>query len=123
MSHSRVLAAYRGLLRAQRKTFRNDGARIADAARFTRNEFLKNKKDISDPAKLEQLVQVAEQASALITHNVVQAVRKPTSSELFELRITPDTELGSNDSIKKARGASVGAVGTGCCGGAAKQAH
>lgn len=66
---------------------------------------------------------MAEQVATLLKRNVVQGVAEEDKPDVFsmlssgayepkrlwpakplELRITPDTELGDNDSIKKAKG-------------------
>ncbi|KAJ8329060.1 hypothetical protein BDV3_006285 [Batrachochytrium dendrobatidis] len=99
--HRDVIASYRALLRAERKTFSGDNKRIIDAAKATRLEYFKNK-DEQDPAKIDQLIQIAQQARTIISRNIVQGVQAKSNSDLYSLRITDETEINSNDTIKQA---------------------
>eukprot|EP00842_Homolaphlyctis_polyrhiza_P003473 jgi/Hompol1/4126/HPOL_006969-RA len=96
-----MLASFKSLLRAQQQTFANDPVHIRAAAKYTREQFLKNK-DVSDPAKLAELIKVAQDAQTIVIRNVVQGMRKSSDPDTYTLRMTPDKELGSNDSIKLA---------------------
>ncbi|KAH9272674.1 hypothetical protein BASA83_005180 [Batrachochytrium salamandrivorans] len=106
-----VAESYRALLRAQRITFSGDSKRLVDGAYVTRLEYLKHK-DERDPLKIAQLVQIAHQARNIIAKNLVQGVRTAENADTYALRITSETEINSNDSIKKA---PKGKIGSGCC--------
>ncbi|KAJ3091708.1 Complex III assembly factor lyrm7 [Quaeritorhiza haematococci] len=99
---SRVLHSYKELLRSQRKVFAEDFAQAnllrIDARLYTREQYFKNK-DVTEPAKLEELIKVAEDASLIIRRNVVQAVKKP-GEDMYEVKFTEETEIRDNDSIK-----------------------
>ncbi|KAI8929338.1 hypothetical protein BC831DRAFT_509256 [Entophlyctis helioformis] len=111
---TQTLASFRALLRAQRKTFQGDALQIANAARYTRQEFLKNK-DVESPEEISKLVRIAKDAATLITRNVVQGVRKPATNDTYVLKITRDTEVNSNDTIKLAGKGAVNKAAGGCC--------
>ena len=70
-----------------------------DARIYTRREFEKNAHE-TDPQSLALLYRVAEQAEVIIRKNLVQGVLKDEKDNTFELRITKDTEVNDNLSIK-----------------------
>lgn len=75
-------------------------------------------KDETNVDVLEEKLKLADQVVMLLRHNVVQGV--PKDDNTFELRITKDTELGDNESIKLAKGSHrknrKKAAVQGCCG-------
>ncbi|KAI8145072.1 hypothetical protein BJV82DRAFT_46820 [Fennellomyces sp. T-0311] len=115
-SRQAVIAAYRTLLRTQREVFGEDIRAIQAAKKETHARFMQNK-DETNCDVLEEKLKLAEQVTTLLRHNVVQGV--PQGEDTFKLRITKDTELGDNDSIKMAKGShrkNRKAAAKGCCG-------
>ncbi|KAI8803626.1 hypothetical protein BJ742DRAFT_828250 [Cladochytrium replicatum] len=113
----RVLASYRALLRAERFTFKGDTYRIADVQKYTRNIF-EQRKGIIDLKEIEGAITDAENSATFIVRNIVQAVKKPTPDrqDIYELRITPMTELGDNDNVKKPSARGQSQTQSKCCG-------
>ncbi|PKU74095.1 hypothetical protein MA16_Dca019814 [Dendrobium catenatum] len=69
-----VLAMYRALLRATRKTFDGDALMLSQSAVEIRRRFEENRA-ISSEAEVKRLVDEARDASHFITHMIVQAKR------------------------------------------------
>ncbi|KAI0529606.1 hypothetical protein KFK09_002160 [Dendrobium nobile] len=69
-----VLAMYRALLRATRKTFDGDTLMLSQSAAEIRRRFEENRA-ISSEAEVKRLVDEARDASHFITHMIVQAKR------------------------------------------------
>ncbi|ORZ03844.1 hypothetical protein BCR43DRAFT_467629 [Syncephalastrum racemosum] len=116
-SRQAVLSAYRMLLRTQREVFGEDLRTIQAARKETRARFMQNK-DESNVDVIEEKLKTADQIASLLRRNVVQGVSEGEGT--FKLRITKDTELGDNDSIKLAKGShrkNRKKVAAGCCGG------
>ncbi|KAI9317172.1 hypothetical protein BX666DRAFT_152323 [Dichotomocladium elegans] len=115
-SRQAALAAYRKLLRTQREVFGGDLPAIQAARKETHARFM-SFKDETNVNVLEEKLKLANQVVSLLRHNVVQGV--PKGDNTFELRITKDTELGDNESIKVAKGShrKGKAAAGGCCGG------
>ncbi|KAG0166208.1 hypothetical protein DFQ28_007712 [Apophysomyces sp. BC1034] len=78
-----------------------------------------NQQEVFMLKELQKLA-LADQVATLLRQNVVQGV--PLSEDTYKLRITKETELGDNDSIRKAKGShrkkrkAATAAGA-CCGG------
>ena len=80
---------------------------------FTKTEFRKNQSE-QDPTKIKQLIESANEAANIIRRNIVQGVKADNKEDVYsesivrlikliafkELRITKDTEVNDNDSIK-----------------------
>ncbi|KAI9017861.1 hypothetical protein BC832DRAFT_545860 [Gaertneriomyces semiglobifer] len=97
---SRVLGAYRELLKAQRTTFAGDSLQLKNAKTFTRSKFLEQK-DVTDPAELEKLVKVAQQSATIVRRNIVQGVKKTQEDDTYVLKLDENKEINSNDTIKQ----------------------
>lgn len=98
----RATALYRELLRTTRTVFAHDTAAVAAAHAETRRRFLAGRGAGGDA--LEASLTEGEQVASLLRHNVVQGVYQQQSNTysawmLTDLRFTPDTELGSNETI------------------------
>ncbi|KAI7905075.1 uncharacterized protein BX663DRAFT_529949 [Cokeromyces recurvatus] len=100
-SKQAVIQAYRSLLRTQRQVF--DTAR-----RETYNRFMQYKNETNIDI-LEEKLQLAKQVETLLKRMLFKAYFT------IELRITKDTELGDNDSIKKTKNINRQKK-NGCCG-------
>ncbi|CAG8444482.1 24760_t:CDS:2 [Dentiscutata erythropus] len=93
-----VLNAYKYLLKTQKETFNGDFLAISEARRKTREEFLKNKNE-TDEIEINNQVNQALEAAEFIKSNVIQAVFDEKANR-FKAKITENTELGDNESIK-----------------------
>ncbi|KAI7861306.1 hypothetical protein BDF14DRAFT_1878340 [Spinellus fusiger] len=116
-SRHSVLYAYRNLLRAQSKLFREDVRTLQAARKETRERFLHHKEDISAD-KLKSHISLANQVTALLKERVLQGV-SVGNENVFKLRITKDTVLGDNDSIKNSKNSkrpSNQSSAESCCG-------
>ncbi|KAI8349660.1 hypothetical protein BD560DRAFT_410110 [Blakeslea trispora] len=118
-SKQAVLQAYRHLLKTQREVFGSDHRAILAAKKETHARFMQSK-DETNTTVLEQKLELAGQVASLLRRNVIQGVSK--GDDTFKLRITKDTELGDNDSIKNTKNINrknkKKHVHTGgCCGG------
>ncbi|PWN47819.1 hypothetical protein IE53DRAFT_348587 [Violaceomyces palustris] len=97
----RAIGLYKKLLRTTRKTFAGDENAVLAAKLETRRRFKEAAKE-TDPVKIEEGLDMADEIVTVFRKNVVQG-KWSDSSRAYHLRMTPETELGSNDSIKKAR--------------------
>ncbi|KAG2181347.1 hypothetical protein INT43_008930 [Umbelopsis isabellina] len=115
-----ALRAYKNLLQAQRQTFGSDLVTLQAARAKTYNEF-NNYKNESDPAVVEEKINLANQVASILRSNIVQGVRKEQKDDIYQLKFHSGIELGDNDSIRKAKGShkksKKSAAATGCCGG------
>ncbi|KAL4399622.1 mitochondrial respiratory chain complex III protein [Malassezia pachydermatis] len=98
----RATALYRSLLRTTRQVFRDDARAIAAARDETRRRFAEAKHE-KDATKIDEGLEMGEQVTHMLKHNVVQGVANPEDERTYKLRFTEHTELGSNDTIKQAR--------------------
>lgn len=96
-----ALAAYRNLLRAQRLTFKGDDAVLRAAYERTRKEYEDNR-NVGDAVKVQDLIVQANETAEFVRRLVVQGVRNE-ANDAYQLRITKDTALGDNESIKQHR--------------------
>ncbi|CEG62965.1 hypothetical protein RMATCC62417_00188 [Rhizopus microsporus] len=96
-SKQAVLQAYRSLLRTQKQVFDTDYRAIEAARKETYARFMQFK----DETNTDILEELARQVDVLLRKNVIQGVNQGNNT--FKLRITKDTELGDNDSIKKSK--------------------
>ncbi|KAJ7172634.1 RF-1 domain-containing protein [Mycena filopes] len=98
-------SAYRDALRASSSTFAGD-ERMLRAFRSKIRQDALAARDTTDPAIYEQHNTIGREIALIVRKNLVQAtqMKSDTWSEVHfrftNLRITKDTEMGSNDSIK-----------------------
>ncbi|KAM3584275.1 hypothetical protein VKS41_003099 [Umbelopsis sp. WA50703] len=117
-----ALRAYRNLLQAQRQTFGSDLVTLQAARAKTHTEF-NNYRNESDPAVVEEKINLANQVASILRSNIVQGVRKEEKDDVYQLKFHSGIELGDNDSIRNAKGShrknkkKDTAAATGCCGG------
>lgn len=116
-----AIGLYKELLRTTRKTFEGDAHAIAAAREETRRRFLAAAQE-ADAAKIDEGLKMGSEIVAVFRQNVVQgkwrAEREAygtydivckrsewplTPFACTELKMTKETELGTNESIKEAR--------------------
>ncbi|EMD34462.1 hypothetical protein CERSUDRAFT_117318, partial [Gelatoporia subvermispora B] len=82
------------------------------------------KSPVTDPAACQQQIQTVREIADFLRKNVAQAVRldDAAAEQRWQLRITEETELGDNDTVKTASTESSRSArkrsnlsGTGCC--------
>ncbi|KAI8885818.1 hypothetical protein K501DRAFT_331679 [Backusella circina FSU 941] len=102
ISPSKIAAihAYRHLLKTQKQVFLADTKAIEAARKETYSRFMQYK-DETNSDILEEKLELAGQVESLLKKNVIQGVENEKNT--FKLRITKDTELGDNDSIKNTK--------------------
>ncbi|CAO3652943.1 unnamed protein product [Mucor hiemalis] len=117
-SKQAAIHAYRHLLKTQKEVFGLDLKAIDAAKKETHSRFMQFKNETNHDI-LEEKLKLAGQIETLLRKNVIQGV--PQGENTFKLRITKDTELGHNDSIKEAknihRKKKQHKHTNGCCGG------
>ncbi|KIO17916.1 hypothetical protein M407DRAFT_84505 [Tulasnella calospora MUT 4182] len=90
-------SSYRNVLKAGTKTFQGD-ARLLEAWREkARNEFVKGR-SITDVRQYQDRITLANEVATVLRTNIVQA--EQGGSEVWTLRLTNDTEIGDNMTIK-----------------------
>ncbi|TFK42986.1 RF-1 domain-containing protein [Crucibulum laeve] len=97
-------SAYRNLYRAASNTFSGDELVLKAFRQKMRTDAL-NAQTATEPETYQQHIQLGREIADILRRNVVQAVKVPEpesaeGSETWRVRITKDTELGDNDSIK-----------------------
>jgi len=93
-------SAYRQLLRTSASTFYGDEPILRAFRSKMRADVLAAQSE-TDPTAYEQHATLAREVATVLRRNIVQARRiDGNGEERWRLRITKDTELGSNDSIK-----------------------
>ncbi|KAJ6547404.1 RF-1 domain-containing protein [Mycena capillaripes] len=94
-------SAYRQLLRASSSTFSGDET-LLQAFRLKIRQDAVRARDTTDPVVYEQHNALAREIATIVRKNLVQATRIDNSqnADTWRVRITEETELGSNDSIK-----------------------
>ncbi|EPQ31862.1 uncharacterized protein PFL1_00061 [Pseudozyma flocculosa PF-1] len=97
----RALALYKRLVRTSQKTFEGDQRAIAAFGQEIRSRYRQMANE-TDPAKVEEALSMGEEVISVLRRNVVQG-KLNEDSTAWNLRMTKETELGNNDSIKKAR--------------------
>ncbi|CAE6396939.1 unnamed protein product [Rhizoctonia solani] len=97
---SSARSAYRALFRASGTTFAGDD-RVRYAFRDkVRTETISGQQE-ADPAEYEARVKHAFEVADVLRKNVVQAIKQGDEEDAtWKLRMTPDIELGSNESVK-----------------------
>ncbi|KIJ68944.1 hypothetical protein HYDPIDRAFT_105481 [Hydnomerulius pinastri MD-312] len=96
-------SAYRDLLRASASTFAGDiPIRKAFQVKMRTETLVLDSASQNDPKQVEEKLQLAKELATMLRRNVVQArkVEAPSGEAAWNLRITKDTELGDNESIK-----------------------
>ncbi|KAF9429573.1 hypothetical protein BGZ94_010279 [Podila epigama] len=118
VSRQQVLGAYRNLLKAQRQTFKGDWTTLAAARQKTHTEF-DLKRNETDETKIKEQLELANQVASLLRHNLAQAVQID-NSDVYSLKLTPEHELGDNETLRQAsklrrlKNAEGKATGGGC---------
>ncbi|TKY90894.1 hypothetical protein EX895_000892 [Sporisorium graminicola] len=97
----RAIGLYKRLLRTSRKTFDGDAVAISAARDETRRRFQLAAQE-TDAAKIDEGLKMGDEIVSVLRQNVVQGKWRQ-ERDAYELRMTKDTELGTNDSIKEAR--------------------
>ncbi|KAJ6496527.1 RF-1 domain-containing protein [Mycena vitilis] len=92
-------SAYRQLLRASSSTFRGD-ENVLRAFRLKIRQDAVRARETTDPAVYEQHNALAREIASIVRKNLVQASRTDDTAETWRVRITEETEMGSNESIK-----------------------
>jgi len=97
-------SAYRQLFRAASVTFLGDD-RVLNAFRLKMRTDALSAQSETNPSAYDAHATLAREAASFLRKNIVQASRAPGTlsdihEETWQLRITKDTELGSNDSVK-----------------------
>jgi hypothetical protein len=95
-------SAYRDLYRASSITFAGDG-RMLTAFRAKMKHDSTQYAQNSDPVAYESSIKLTREVADVLRKNVVQAEKVQDNQgqdDLWRIRLTKDTEIGSNDSIK-----------------------
>ncbi|KAI8362024.1 hypothetical protein B0O80DRAFT_493058 [Mortierella sp. GBAus27b] len=100
-SRQQVLTAYRNLLKVQRLTFKGDHITLTAARHKTYTEF-NSKRNETDEVKIKEQLELANQVASLLRHNLVQGVRVEGDDNLYALKLTPEHELGDNETLRQA---------------------
>ncbi|CAM0137626.1 unnamed protein product [Umbelopsis sp. WA50703] len=96
---------------------------LLTAARAKTHTEFNNYRNESDPAVVEEKINLANQVASILRSNIVQGVRKEEKDDVYQLKFHSGIELGDNDSIRNAKGShrknkkKDTAAATGCCGG------
>ncbi|WFD45156.1 hypothetical protein MPSI1_003834 [Malassezia psittaci] len=98
----RATALYRSLLRTTRTVFAGDQHALSAAYQESRRRFAEGR-DETNAEKIEEALTMGEQVVDLLRRNVVQGVAGSSDPSRFKLRFTKDTELGSNDTIRRSK--------------------
>ncbi|KAK0529823.1 hypothetical protein OC834_003530 [Tilletia horrida] len=111
---------YRRILRASQTAFANDQATLSAWRVFAASRF---RGADADPAKYGEHVKHAEEVEQTLRQNVVQGTFRQETGAI-SLRIRPETELGSNETIKQNRNKQIADLKSSkrptlTCGGAA----
>ncbi|KAG8944864.1 hypothetical protein FRC04_001397 [Tulasnella sp. 424] len=90
-------SSYRNVLKAGAKTFQGD-VRLFEAWRQkARGEFVKGR-SITDVRQYQERITLANEVATVLRTNIVQA--EQSESKVWTLRMTNDTEIGDNMTIK-----------------------
>lgn len=93
-----ALSAYRIVLRAQHKCFRNDPA-VINAARFeTRKHFEANREE-TDPSEIQYMIDQAIDLAEFLKTNIVQLQRKDNG--VYSMMLTQDQASATTSSASK----------------------
>ncbi|KAG8895126.1 hypothetical protein FRB99_000745, partial [Tulasnella sp. 403] len=91
-------SSYRQLWRASSATFAGDDRVLQAFRQKCRNEFIKGR-NIKDERQYQERITLAQEVAKFLRTNVVQA-QQEQESDKWVIRMTEDTELGDNMSIK-----------------------
>ncbi|KAK7014993.1 RF-1 domain-containing protein [Favolaschia claudopus] len=92
-------SAYRQLFRASSSTFAGD-ERVLEAFRLKIRQDAVAAQNISDPIAYEEKNTLGREIASVVRKNLVQATRKSDDADTWRIRMTHETELGVNDTIK-----------------------
>ncbi|KAJ1974702.1 hypothetical protein H4R34_004617 [Dimargaris verticillata] len=99
MVNSEAIAVFRQIARAGRVAFKGDREALQALRANLRQKYIEQR-DETDPAKVAKNLKVGQQVAQILTHNVVQGVRK--DSETFHLNLDKDRhEINTNPPIKR----------------------
>ncbi|KAL7276736.1 Mitochondrial zinc maintenance protein 1, mitochondrial [Rhizina undulata] len=107
-----ALAAYRGIIRAAKIAFHEDGYMMNAAFIETRRGFENGRSVPPGSKEAEKLIQNAFDIAKVLRTNVVQG--RMDDEGKYKLRIHDEIEKGDNESIKQARG-KLGDSNRKCC--------
>ncbi|KAF8758829.1 RF-1 domain [Rhizoctonia solani] len=97
---SSARSAYRSLFRASGTTFAGDDRVLYAFRDKVRTETVAGQQE-ADPVEYEARVKHAFEVADVLKKNVVQGVKEKEGEDAtWKLRMTPDTELGSNEGVK-----------------------
>ncbi|CAE6433336.1 unnamed protein product [Rhizoctonia solani] len=97
---SSARSAYRALFRASGTTFAGDDRVLYAFREKVRTETVAGRQEV-DPAEYEARVKHAFEVAEVLKKNVVQGVKEGEGQDsAWRLRMTSDTELGSNEAVK-----------------------
>lgn len=108
-------SAYRALARTAGKTFRGDEAVRRAFLLKARNEYIPS--PTLAPDVFAERLAFAREVETVLRTNIVQAVRAG-DRDVYRLRVTGDTELGDNETVKQPLTREQRRAGrVQCCGG------
>lgn len=96
-----AIGLYKRIIRTSRQTFAGDLATASAWRQMVRNEFVEAKSE-TDSEKIDKSFTKWEDVIKVLQQNVVQGELNEKKSA-FHLKFRPETELGSNESIKASR--------------------
>lgn len=96
-----AIGLYKRVIRTSRQTFAGDVSTATAWRKMVRNEFVEAKAE-TDSEKIEKSFAKWEDVIKVLQQNVVQGELNEKKSA-FQLKFRPETELGSNESIKASR--------------------
>lgn len=96
-----AIGLYKRVIRTSRQTFAGDLATATAWRQMVRKEFIEGKTE-SDSENIEKSFAKWEDVIKVLQQNVVQGELNDKKSA-FQLKFRPETELGSNESIKASR--------------------
>ncbi|KAI9598949.1 hypothetical protein BDF19DRAFT_410346 [Syncephalis fuscata] len=119
MSQQQVKSVYRLLLRTQRVTFRNDQVALTAARQRTRQAF-EEKRNETDPTKIQKAIVFGKEVASILERNVAQATRIEEKPNAYRLHLTDKHEINKNppviiSDLKKRQEQQQ--TRTECCGG------
>ncbi|XP_076446906.1 complex III assembly factor LYRM7-like [Babylonia areolata] len=93
-SRGRVLSVFKEIHRTCQFVFAGDAEALA-AGRLKINDEFKEKKDETDPQKIEEYIQIASDSAKLLRKTIVQAKLSEDGTG-YSMKITKDTQLNDN---------------------------
>ncbi|KAJ1974339.1 hypothetical protein H4R35_003652 [Dimargaris xerosporica] len=99
MVNREASAVFRQIARAGRVAFKGDHEALQALRTNLRQKFVEQRNE-TDPAKIAKNLKVGRQVAQILTHNVVQGVRK--GPETYQLNLDKDRhEINTNPPIKR----------------------